>query len=577
MSQKIFISYRRQDAAANALGIGQYLEHEFGRRNVFIDVDMRAGAKFPTVLEQRLAECKVMIVLIGPDWLKSRDGQGDRRLDHPDDWVRLEIAHALRRNITVIPVRVNGAELPARAALPEDIRGLLDHQAVSVTNTGFRHEMSGLVKDIRSIPAPRAGRPLKAVAALAAGLLLVLAALVVVQAFGRLKPFDSIHPFAFLEPTTTTKPTGIWSSSPGEWVLYAYDQNWVGYYFKLGSVKTFGENVTYIARFPFKPLEAGEKSERPLGAYQDDRIVFDCKKSVYATAETTIYNRAGEIISHFKRAEPEAMDMSTGGAVPSGSILSLAQYLTCNEQIRMPLAEQIKRAKLTYLSSIQEADLLYDSPQKISTSPGQFEVLVVAKYFRVHSYPDITNGHPIIGIPGSFNLQAQSAKINCADRTILSTKLEYYDSENNLLFINAIPNTQPTKIDEGKPFTLLLNALCGGLVSHATKASGTYEGMNIATVNASGQGEEKITITVEQTENDLKVSFQTASGGEGKGTGTLKGDEVASMSLQSTAPGCPGSYDVSFKFADGTMSWSFKGQDCGGSKEGHGTAKRVKI
>ena len=57
MPRKIFISYRRQDSAANALGIGQYLEHEFGRRNVFIDVDMHAGANF---LEQRLAECRAM-------------------------------------------------------------------------------------------------------------------------------------------------------------------------------------------------------------------------------------------------------------------------------------------------------------------------------------------------------------------------------------------------------------------------------------------------------------------------------------------------------------------------------------
>jgi hypothetical protein len=57
MPQKIFISYRREDAGANALGISQYLEKEFGRKNVFIDVDMHAGAKFPVLLAQRLAEC----------------------------------------------------------------------------------------------------------------------------------------------------------------------------------------------------------------------------------------------------------------------------------------------------------------------------------------------------------------------------------------------------------------------------------------------------------------------------------------------------------------------------------------
>src|SRR5262245_52569809 len=100
MPQKIFISYRRDDSAASALSIGQYLENEFGRKNVFIDIDMRAGVKFPTVLEQRLAECKVMLVLIGPNWLNAQDEEHRRRLDDPDDWVRLEITHALKRNIT---------------------------------------------------------------------------------------------------------------------------------------------------------------------------------------------------------------------------------------------------------------------------------------------------------------------------------------------------------------------------------------------------------------------------------------------------------------------------------------------
>ena len=65
MPGKIFISYRRDDSAANAVGISQYLEQRFGRQNVFIDVDMRAGARFPEILERRLAACKVMLVLIG--------------------------------------------------------------------------------------------------------------------------------------------------------------------------------------------------------------------------------------------------------------------------------------------------------------------------------------------------------------------------------------------------------------------------------------------------------------------------------------------------------------------------------
>jgi hypothetical protein len=149
---RIFISYRRDDTAPYALGICQYLQKVFGGKKVFIDVDMSAGANFREVLERRLAKCKVLLALIGPEWANARDQQGQRRLDDPDDWVRVEIASALRRDIPVIPVRVGGAELPKQATLPEDIRRLLDHQAVSVSTASFRNDMSGLARDIRAIP-----------------------------------------------------------------------------------------------------------------------------------------------------------------------------------------------------------------------------------------------------------------------------------------------------------------------------------------------------------------------------------------------------------------------------------------
>ena len=64
----------------------------FAARRVCSSDDVCApGAKFPTVLEKRLAECKVMLVLIGPEWLNSKDDDGSRRLDNPNDWVRLKL------------------------------------------------------------------------------------------------------------------------------------------------------------------------------------------------------------------------------------------------------------------------------------------------------------------------------------------------------------------------------------------------------------------------------------------------------------------------------------------------------
>jgi hypothetical protein len=168
---KIFISYRRGDSASSALGVAQYLAREFGSKNIFIDVDMSAGANFPATLEKRLAECKVLLALIGPRWLSARDDEGRRRLENPNDWVRLEIARALLRQIPVIPVRIDGAQLPRGTDLPEDIRDLVNSQAAVVTTEGFRNEMAGLVRDIRAIQNPL---PWKRIAAFTAGALVLI-------------------------------------------------------------------------------------------------------------------------------------------------------------------------------------------------------------------------------------------------------------------------------------------------------------------------------------------------------------------------------------------------------------------
>ena len=100
--------------------------------------------------------------------------------------------------------------------------------------------------------------------------------------------------------------------------------------------------------------------------------------------------------------------------------------------------------------------------------------------------------------------------------------------------------------------------------------------MNNATYEKGGQGEQKISVTIEQVSGDLNLVFQTVNGAQGKGSGKLTGTRVKLMSLESTTPECPGSYKGSMEFPGDTVTWSYKGEDCGGAMEGHGTAKKVK-
>jgi hypothetical protein len=119
MAGKIFINYRRDDSISTAGRLHDRLAQTFGRKNLFMDVDhIPAGVDFVDYLPNQVAACDVFLAVIGPNWLDAKDDDGRRRFDNPDDFVMIEIAAALARNIRVIPVLVDGARTPKAANLP---------------------------------------------------------------------------------------------------------------------------------------------------------------------------------------------------------------------------------------------------------------------------------------------------------------------------------------------------------------------------------------------------------------------------------------------------------------------------
>jgi TIR domain len=121
---RVFLNYRRSDTAPYAQLLGDALRARFGESQIFTDVDtIPFGVDFAKLLSEHIESCDVLITLIGKDWLTASDEEG-RRLDHPDDWLRLEIEAALKRDVRVIPALVEGAEMPKAHELPESLRPL---------------------------------------------------------------------------------------------------------------------------------------------------------------------------------------------------------------------------------------------------------------------------------------------------------------------------------------------------------------------------------------------------------------------------------------------------------------------
>jgi len=150
----IFINYRRDDDAGFTQALYSRLEQAFPSESLFMDVDNIApGLDFVQVLNDEVARCDVVIAVIGKNWLSVTDETGGRRLDNPEDFVRIEIESALAQKKRVIPVLVNDARMPRSTELPETMRAFARCNAARLTHERFRADMAGLIKSLEQILA----------------------------------------------------------------------------------------------------------------------------------------------------------------------------------------------------------------------------------------------------------------------------------------------------------------------------------------------------------------------------------------------------------------------------------------
>jgi hypothetical protein len=143
---RIFLSYRREDSGGWAGRLYDRLSQHFGDEHVFMDVDtIEPGLDFVEVIQHAVQSCDVLLALIGRQWLTVADATGQPRLANPEDFVRLEIATALARDIRVIPVLVQDAPMPRAIDLPDDLKRLSRRNALEVSDTRFHSDVDRLI------------------------------------------------------------------------------------------------------------------------------------------------------------------------------------------------------------------------------------------------------------------------------------------------------------------------------------------------------------------------------------------------------------------------------------------------
>ena len=148
----IFVSYRRHDSEGEAGRLFDDLVEQFGENSVFMDVAaIEVGRDFRKAVDVSVADCGVLLAIIGSGWLDEKNDSGLRRLDDPNDLVRVEIASALKRDIPVIPVMVRGAKMPHPDQLPADIKDLAYRNSVELTHVRWKSDIKLLIRALRML------------------------------------------------------------------------------------------------------------------------------------------------------------------------------------------------------------------------------------------------------------------------------------------------------------------------------------------------------------------------------------------------------------------------------------------
>lgn len=148
----VFISYRREESAGHAGRIYDRLREKFGKDRVFMDVSaIEPGVDFLESIDRAVGSCTALLVVIGRRWLECTDAAGRRRLDDPRDFIRLEVSTALRRNIRVIPVLVQGTTMPEEEALPDDLKLLARRNAIGINDTHWDSDLAQLVETLAGV------------------------------------------------------------------------------------------------------------------------------------------------------------------------------------------------------------------------------------------------------------------------------------------------------------------------------------------------------------------------------------------------------------------------------------------
>ena len=257
-----------------------------------------------------------------------------------------------------------------------------------------------------------------------------------------------------------------------EWTLYEIGDKKFAHYLQISSIKPLGDRVAVRTRYTPDPSKGSliPGRETPDGAVAHQVAVFDCNEPRMVLAESTTVSKSGEILYHYKWADPQIVDFSIGGQLAPGSVASVARNIVCHAELRTPLVskKQLSSMSFSSLSSTAsgDGDIFYKIMQNgQSATQDKKETLFIIK---MHTDQELKADPSVTLLQRKYLTEVHRVQINCADNKMTDLRYENYDTSNNLVytFVPPSPGNSP-EIQENSPLHLLQRIVCptefGGL------------------------------------------------------------------------------------------------------------------
>jgi hypothetical protein len=254
-----------------------------------------------------------------------------------------------------------------------------------------------------------------------------------------------------------------------EWTLFDIGGRQIPHYMRLSSIEQFDNKVAFQWKFvPVTSEGLFRGKQFPDGVKVEDLAVFDCTEPMYALSERTITGKSGEVLFHYKWADPHFLIISNGPKLVPGSVAMSARNIACHEDLRTPLVSKLDLSSLKFPSlhkSIAgDRDIFYTAIKGGNSSQNQINVTTIIRWHEDRKIsPALPSG---IGIKESelqYRFEVIQVKIYCAENKMSVFKQEYYTASTDLVYLVAMdPSRQVPQvyIDETSPYRALQHIVC---------------------------------------------------------------------------------------------------------------------